>query len=249
MRSERIVDQWIGIALTLVGALATIWLSAAGKLTLYIHPRYTVFTVALAALAAVGVIGAIIVLPPSRAEHDHDHGAHPSKSRWFTWARVAVLVCAAFALLVLPPATLSSTTRQNRDLVTSGQRLDSTDTQALAGVDSTTFSVKDWAALLQQGGPEAVVGKEVDVSGYVLDQGEDDVFFVVRMMVSCCAVDAQPLGFGVYRPGWREELEPSAWIAITGRFAHNPNSGSRHPAVVQAASLTPIDEPDQPYVF
>ena len=43
----------------------------------------------------------------------------------------------------------------------------------LAGGNSATFTVKDWEALLSQGGPEAVLGKDVDVSGYVLDQGKD----------------------------------------------------------------------------
>ena len=83
----------------------------------------------------------------------------------------------------------------------------------------------------------------------MLDQGEDDVFFVVRMIVSCCAVDAQPIGVPVYRPGWRDELEPSAWVAITGTFVENTDRDSDQQTMIKVGSLSEIDEPDQPYVF
>ena len=230
--------------------VATIWLTLTGRLTLYIHPRYTVFTMAMAVLGGIIVTAAIVVTSRAPDEDEHDHDVRPVlRTRLLSWSRVAILVIAAVALLVVPPATLSSTTRQNRELVTSGQALDSADTQQLAGGNSASFTVKDWAALLSQGGPEAVLGKDVDVSGYVLDQGEDDVFFVVRMIVSCCAVDAQPIGVPVYRPGWREEFEPSAWLAITGAFVENTDPDSDQQTVIKVGSLREIDEPDQPYVF
>ena len=67
----------------LVGAVATLWLAATGKLTLYIHPRYTVFTVVMASAAVILVLAAFAVLPGRREDdhhhHDHDHDAHPSQ--------------------------------------------------------------------------------------------------------------------------------------------------------------------------
>ena len=160
-----------------------------------------------------------------------------------------MLICAVLALLVIPPATLSSTARQNRELVTSGRALNSAKALPLVGADPATFSVKDWAALLTQGGPEAVLGKQVDLSGYVLDRGENDVFFIARFAVSCCAVDAQPIGVPAYRPGWREEIEPGAWITIKGAFVKNPSPDSQESVAIEVGSLARIDEPDQPYVF
>ncbi len=250
MRSERLVSRWVGVGLTQIGVVATIWLTLTGRLMLYIHPRYMVFTMAMAVLGGIIVTAAIVVTSRAPDEDEHDHDVRPGpRTRLLSWARVAILVISALALLVVPPATLSSSTRQNRELVTSGQALDSADTQQLAGGNPASFTVKDWAALLSQGGPEAVLGKDVDVSGYVLDQGEDDVFFVVRMIVSCCTVDAQPIGVPVYRPGWREEFEPSAWVAITGTFVENTDRASDQQTVIKVGSLSEIDEPDQPYVF
>ncbi len=288
MRSDAAIGRWIGPALTMIGVVATLWLAATGKLTLYIHPRYTVFTVSLALVAGVVVIAAAVVLAagdgsdaagddhPERHPHDHARPSRPrrppqprgsptttkvkprplrgpvrraERQRLASGAQVLILVCAALALLVVPPATLSARTRQNRELVTSGQALDSADTKALSGGNPATFTVKDWAALLRNGGPDAVLRRPVTVSGYVLDQGEKDVFFAVRLIVSCCAVDAQPIGVPVYRPNWRGELDPGGWIELTGTFAENPDPDSRYPTVIAVDTLTPIDEPDQPYVF
>ena len=132
MRSERLISRWVGVGLTQVGVVATIWLTLTGRLTLYIHPRYTVFTMAMAVLGGIIVTAAIVVTSraPDEAEHDHDRDVPPARAtRLLSWSRVAILVIAGLALLVVPPATLSSTTRQNRELVTSGQALDSADTR------------------------------------------------------------------------------------------------------------------------
>ncbi len=252
MRFEDVVRNWSGAALALVGAIATLWLAATGRLTLYVHPRYTLLTVIMAVLPLLVLVGmaAVGVSSAAAEDGDHDHVTRVSAfGRLLIWSNGAVFICAALALLVIPPATLSSTTRQARELVTSGQALDSTKVSALFGADPATFSVKDWAALLSQGGPEAVLGKQVDLSGYVLDRDEEDVFFIARLAVSCCAVDAQPIGVPVYRPGWRDEIEPGAWIRIEGAFVKNPSRDSQEGVAIGVGSLANIEKPDQPYVF
>jgi uncharacterized repeat protein (TIGR03943 family) len=252
LRFEDVLRNWSGAALALVGVIATLWHAATGKLTLYVHPRYTLLTVIMAVLTLLVLVlmAAVGGSPAGAEDRRHDHVTRVSAfGRLLIWSNGAVLICAALALLVIPPATLSSTTRQNRELLTSGQALDSTKVAALVGADPATFSVKDWAALLNQGGPEAVLGKQVDLSGYVLDRNEEDVFFIARLAVSCCAVDAQPIGVPVYRPGWRDEIEPGAWIRIEGAFVNNPSPVSQEEVAIGVGSLANIEEPDQPYVF
>jgi uncharacterized repeat protein (TIGR03943 family) len=257
LRLERQVQAWVGTALTTLGAVSTLWLAATGRLTLYIHPRYTIFTVVMAVLATVLVLAAVAAGPGRDDQLDHDHSApghdHSApdarRGQVLGWVRVAVLIAAALALLVVPPATLSPRMLQNRDIVSAGQRLDTTDVSNLQGGDPATFSLKDWAALLQQGGVESVLGQDVKVSGYVLDQGEEDVFFIARLTVTCCAVDSQPVGLPVSRPNWKQELRPSTWIAVEGKFGEGIGRAGRHPALIQPGTLTRIDPPDNPYVF
>jgi uncharacterized repeat protein (TIGR03943 family) len=240
----------VGPALAVLGVVSTLWLAATGQLTLYVHPRYTVFTVVMAVVAAVLLLAAVAVRPGHRDQVDHDHSAPADyRDRALGWFRLAVLVGAAFALLVVPPATLSPRMLASRDIVSTGQQLDRIDLPSLQGGNSATFSLKDWAALLQQGGSAAVLGQDVDISGYVLDQGEEDVFFIARMTVTCCAVDAQPVGLPVHRPNWKDEFRPSTWIALKGTLVEDAGRSGRHPTLIRVSTLTRIDEPDNPYVF
>jgi uncharacterized repeat protein (TIGR03943 family) len=247
---DRSIGRWIGTALALVAVAATIWLAAAGKLSLYIHPRYTVFTVLLASLAGLAAVAAIVAGSPG---HAHDHAPAPrQQSLWHRlnrWLVLAVLVGAIVGMLVLPPSTLSSTARQNRTLVTSGHALDATNTTALVGGNSASFSVKDWAALLREGGAGAVLGRKVDLTGYVLGQGNDNTFFVTRLLVSCCAVDSQPVGVPVYLPNWREQFAAGGWIAVKGTFVDESEREVRFPTAIKISTIKKIDEPSQPYVF
>jgi uncharacterized repeat protein (TIGR03943 family) len=258
---DRSVGRWIGTALALVAVAATIWLAAADKLSLYIHPRYTLFTVLLASLAGLAAVAAIV----AGSGEDHGHGHHdpedghdhvagrpPALSLWGRlnrWLVLVVLVGAIVGMLVLPPSTLSATARQNRTLVTSGHALDATNTTALVGGNSATFTVKDWAALLREGGAGAVLGRKADLTGYVLAQGDDNTFFVTRLLVSCCAVDSQPVGVPVYLPNWRDQLAAGGWIAVKGTFVDESERETRFPTAIKISTIKKIDEPSQPYVF
>ena len=52
-----------------------------------------------------------------------------------------------------------------------------------------------------------------------------------------------------YRPGWRDEIEPGAWITIKGTFVKNPSPDSQESVAIGVNSIAKIDEPDQTYVF
>ena len=261
MPADAWLRRWLGAALTLLGAVATIWLALVGKLGFYIHPRYTVFTVTLAALGAVLVIAAVVTAGSRSAasdhddDHDHDDAADPGsnssprRARLLGGLRAALLVSAAMALLVIPPSTLTERARLDRDLATSDQGLGANETTVLAGGDPATFSVKDWASQLRTGGQAAVLGQHVELSGYVLDRGEDDVFFLVRMLITCCAVDAHPVGVPVSRPDWRRDFKPGQWVAVDGTFGENPDRDSRSATVIRPQHVTRIQEPAKPYVF
>ena len=61
-----------GMILLLIIAVATLWLAATGRLTLYIHQRYVVFTTGMAVVALVMASASIIA--QSRT-HQHTHFA------------------------------------------------------------------------------------------------------------------------------------------------------------------------------
>jgi putative membrane protein len=248
--------------LALIGIVATVWLAATDRLGLYIHPRYFWFTVIMAAIGAVLVVAAFAVapLPESREEeHEHEHDGHvhaeepsPTRAGGIRAALAATIVVgAAIALLVLPPATLTSATASQRSINSSGATVDQ-DAPALVGGDTSQFTVKDWALLLRQSPDASTFADEtVDVTGFVTASPDDpdNVFYVARFVVTCCAVDAQPVGVPVYLPGWTERFSPDQWVTASGPIVPNPGSPSTDALLLAPDEISVTDQPDQPYVY
>jgi uncharacterized repeat protein (TIGR03943 family) len=250
---RRLVARWQGILLALIGIVATAWLAATDRLGLYIHPRYFWFTVIMAAIAAVLVVAAFALAPLAEPEsHEHAPDASTRRSGSIRAALAATIVVgAAFALLVLPPATLTSATATQRSINSTGATLDR-NVPVFAGGDTSQFTVKDWAMLLRQG-PDAstFADKTVDVTGFVTASPDDpeNVFYVARFVVTCCAVDAQPVGVPVYLPRWAERFAADQWVEASGVFAPNPGSPSSEALLLTPDELSVVEQPDQPYVF
>ena len=234
-----------------VVVVATLWLAATNQLILYIHPRYVVFTVIMAVIALVFVCASAFLREP------HDHDTPPTRRQnVLSAAALGLSAVIALGLVVVPPATLSSATLEQRAINDSG--LSDTQGQSVAAVGSTTdaafakFTVLDWSSLLRQTSELSFFsGKPVDVVGFVSADPDDpdDVFYVTRFVVTCCAVDAQPVGVPVYQPGWSSTLETDEWVRVQGPFASNPSARSRQPLAVMPQGVQQVDQPADPYVY
>lgn len=260
MWSDRFLSHWRGILLSLIGVVAICWLALTGRLGLYIHPRYFAFTVIMAVLAGAVILLAF-VLVPGREDHEHDHdhdhghgasGAEGSRSRrnWVLAGQAALLVGTAVALLVLPPATLTTTTVQQRD-INGALAVGELDSAELAGADYSGFTVKDWATIIRTGSTDFLSGKTPTLVGFITPDTDDpdDVFYVARFAITCCAVDAQPIGVPVYLPGWKDRFGEDQWVSVTGAFVPTPGGSSVHELVIDPASVEPVDVPADPYVY
>ena len=271
---RRLLEHWRGIALAAIGVVATLWLGVTGQLGLYIHPRYFVFTVIMAVVALVFIVLAFAVVPGRGDEpHEHEHGhgdgsgahvddgsdaaatapggggrvAASARARIGTAVSATIIVAAVVALLALPPATLTTATASNRELNAVGAVGDTA--PDLVGGDTSSFTVKDWALLLRQLPDPAMFTEPVEVTGFVLPAPDrpGDVFYVARFTVTCCAVDAQPVGVAVHLPGWGDRFTADEWVTVTGRIAVDPAGGSA--LVLLPDNVEPTEQPEQPYVF
>jgi putative membrane protein len=254
------------------GVVSTLWLTITGQLGLYIHPRYFVFTGIMAVIGLVATVAGFALRPADAAEeHDHAHDHDPlglaapaapatrSAERRRLRARVGRLAVAGVvtitvvAVLVLPPRTLTSSTVTQRALNSSTVASDAAPDEELLGTsDFSTLGVKDWSVLLSQTtDPTFFTSKSVDVTGFVSADPDDpeDVFYVTRFVVTCCAVDAQPVGVPVYQPGWASTLEVDEWVRVTGPFASNPSAKSRQPLAVMPQGVEQVEQPADPYVY
>lgn len=275
---ERLLSRWRGVALTLFTVVATVWLSMTGGLSLYIHPRYFVFTSIMAVIGGILAIAAIAVTP-ARDGHDHEGGhdhshesdalgssrsrRHNRRPRLGARQRIAVIasttvtllvVATAFvALIVAPPVTLSSAAVENRSLNANAQTVDSPidEGETLRGRDTSSFTVKDWAAMLRQGdGEQQVMGERAKLVGFVtVDPDAPDAFILARFVVNCCAIDATPVGVAVHQPGWQANYPVDSWVEVDGAFVTNPSASSAEPVALMPTTVTAIDQPSDPYVY
>ena len=275
----RNLQYWRGVVLigSISGLILVFWLS--GQLSFFIHPRYNVFTVVMTAIAVVLSLMALVIssrvrkntrveAPASTVpllehglDHDHEHddndGVELPTTRLGAITAVTAAVVSAFALIalvVLPPATLSTVTVENRALNQAALG----DTQAAFasaqnGEEATflAFTVREWAGILRQTqDPAFFQGKPVDVVGFVVaDRDNPGTFFVTRFVVSCCAVDAQPVGVAVYEPGFEQNFPPESWVRVVGEFVLNPDTSSSHPLVLRPFEILPTEQPRDPYLF
>ena len=244
--------SWWGVALVAVAVVATLWLGVTGDLTLYIHPRYVLFTMIMAVVALLLTIASAATRP------QHEHG-QPAPQRWWSLPlRVGGVVLAlaiAVALVAVPPATLTAATASQRTI--NGSSIGA-DTQSLESASTASdavfakFTVLDWSSLLRQTSDAAFYeGKSVDVVGFITPDEDDpqNLFYVSRFVITCCAVDAQPIGVPVYQPGWGGSLAEGDWVRLTGGFAANPSTASTQPIALLPATTEEVAEPDDPYLF
>ena len=269
---SRLMTRWKGLALTLLAAIATVWLGVTGQLGLYINPRYYVFTLIMAGIAFVLTIGALLVIPGPREDAEHDHvgavgpdgrgpDAHdvagagrrrPLLAFGGSLTALVIVAAAAVALLVVPPSSLTSAAVEQRSLNGSSNSLANAGPPPGTSDDTSAYSVKDWAALIRQGASaDDLSGRTATLTGFVTPDADDpdNVFFVARFVVTCCAVDAQPVGVPVYSPGWSSTYATDSWVTVTGEFEANPSVLSAATTVVRPDSLTAVDQPSEPYVY
>ena len=115
-----------------------------------------------------------------------------------------------------------------------------------------SFTVLDWASLLRQTSDVGFyAGKPVTVQGFIVPDPDDpdNVFYVSRFFVTCCAVDAQPAGIPVHYPGWASSFATDDWVDVSGEISTNPSRTSTQPLAVIPDAVVPIEQPSDPYLF
>ncbi len=248
MRFKQFMERWQGIFLCLVGCVASLWLGATKNLNLYIHPRYITFTIVLSLIAAaIGVYS---------FRHRY-HAEKSKKTRTINLIPISIgLLCliSLVGLLVIKPATLTTSTVNQRGINSGiGAGIKTNDAMPLFnGGNFRNFTIKDWASLLVQTNDQSFYnGKSVDIVGFISPDPDDsqNVFFVSRFVVTCCAVDARPIGVPIYDPGWQSRYKANEWVQAKGGFMANPSSASQQKIVVKLDSIVIVPQPKDPYVY
>jgi uncharacterized repeat protein (TIGR03943 family) len=175
-----------------------------------------------------------------------------------SWRPSLTVLVAGFVLVAaysLPARTLSSDTAQQRSSNFNDTQLQpsggtGSNTLALFNVDTSQLNIADWvSAFNMKTSASFYEGKKVDVVGFVFHPKgtPKDVFYVARFRLTCCAVDAQPMGLPVYSAGWQDEFKEDSWVHVKGSFTQT-DQDIAEPAIIEPQSIEPTDQPAFPYI-
>lgn len=194
-------------------------------------------------------------------DHDHKHEHHKDEKAkgvwsslgnfWQKFQTVAAVILIVLPLILgflLPVRPLSAVTAQQRVVDLNGFR--STESTASLFLKNTrNYTLGDWIKVINNN-PDInrFVDKEVRVSGFIFSpDANTQQFLVSRFLITCCAVDARPLGLWV-EANWQESFRENQWVEVNGRFISKEVNG-QPTLVVVPELINQISEPSDPYVF
>ena len=109
--------------------------------------------------------------------------------------------------------------------------------------------------------PDAYTGQKVKVTGFVINlpQLNDNYLLLGRFILTCCAVDAYPVGLPVKLEASRSAYPADSWLEITGEMATellNLDTQKvqgvplqKRQLVIVAKTVKPIPPPADPYGY
>jgi uncharacterized repeat protein (TIGR03943 family) len=160
-------------------------------------------------LVVLGV--ASIVLRRTRAGTDpHGHPEHPHRFD-VGWLLVAPML----ALLVLAPPALGGFSAARAG--TALGSVSASDVAPLPDGDPVRISVLDYASRAVFDHGASLQGRQVTLSGFLLP-GPHGAWYLTRMVITCCAADAQPIKVGItgHLP---DTPHANDWIEVTGGYS------------------------------
>jgi uncharacterized repeat protein (TIGR03943 family) len=204
----------------------------------------------LYAAGAVILVVALITLwqtlrPATRTDTpDHDeplrHLGHSHRGFDVGWLLVVPM---ALLLLVAPPAIGSYEAARTGSALPPAP---SSPYPPLPAGDLIAMSVIDYASRAVFGAGKTLQGRQVTLTGFLTTAPGG--WYLTRMVVTCCAADAQPVKVGLSGT-LPAGVASDQWMQVTGAYttqaAKDPVNGATIPYLLTAAQ--PVAVPAQPY--
>ncbi|MDO0929032.1 TIGR03943 family protein [Streptomyces sp. TG1A-8] len=173
------------------------------------------------------------------ADHGDDgHGHHHSGAPRAAW----LLFLPALSLLVYAPPALGAYTasREAPRAITHQDDFD-----PLPAASPLPITLSDFTRRVQQDRTRAIRDRTVRMTGFVTSGRRGDGWFLTRIIISCCAADAQSVKVRVHGTP-----APSAntWVVVTGTWHPGGTLGtSSAPVALDARSVEKTAKPVNAY--
>ncbi|KOV72397.1 membrane protein [Streptomyces sp. NRRL WC-3618] len=196
-----------------------------------------------ALLILLGVADAVSSLRRREADEHAGHGddghGHPDSGA----PRIAwLLFLPALSLLVYAPPALGAYTASREPAKAVAPQ---DDFDPLPATSPIPITLSDFTSRVQQDRSRAIEGRPVRMTGFVTFAEQSDSWFLTRIMISCCAADAQSVKVRIHGTP-----APSAntWVAVTGTWHPGGTLGtSSASAALDARSVRKVAKPANSY--
>ncbi|WP_204106281.1 MULTISPECIES: TIGR03943 family protein [Spirulina sp. CCY15215] len=242
---------WFDVFALLNWGLLMVKYRFTGQLQLLIHPNY--FTLVL--ITGIVLIALSGIRTWQLLKQLRRGGSREPEVRHITifppGVATALLAIAAIAGLIVPPKVLASDTALQRG-ITESLPFTRTQVQSFTSrIKPEDRSLMDWIRTLNAyPEPDAYTDLPANVTGFVvhIDSLPEDYLMISRFVITCCAVDAYPVGLPVKLPSTRDQFPPDTWLKIEGVMTTEELNGERR-LVINAIDANKIDTPSNPYEF
>ena len=224
-----------------------------GKLDWYIHQRFMPLTVL--AIMALFIIGIALLLQARLTstdeyededghEHsdDHDHAVSP-------W-RLAIIVIPLLIGILIPAKPLTADAMSSKGVSSNAPVISNSSSAVKLDQAADERNILDWTRLFNSSDdPGTYLGQSANVIGFVYHDPrlKNGQFLVSRFALVCCTADAFALGMVVDWPQ-SSALPNDQWIKVKGPVQTTDLENQKLP-LIQASSVEPVQQPDQPYLF
>lgn len=166
--------------------------------------------------------------------HGHDHSTVPGVA----W----LLFLPALSLLLYAPPALGAYTasRQAPKAVTEQDHFD-----ALPATSPVPMTLTDFTSRVQQDRKQAVKGRSVQLTGFVTPDNQGDGWYLTRLILNCCAADAQSVKVRVHGT---PALPADTWVSVTGTWHTGGTLGTKSaPVALDARTVRKVARPTNGY--
>ncbi|MGY1499428.1 TIGR03943 family putative permease subunit [Streptomyces sp. QTS52] len=194
-------------------------------------------------LVLLGVVAAVARRPAEGAHDDHGHDQSDGHSHGHGPRVAWLLTLPALALLLFPPPALGSYSADREAAQRAAQGVGTF--PALPAGNPLELTVGEFGSRAIFDSGRSLTGRTVRLTGFVT-HGDDGVWYVTRLLVSCCAADASTSKVEI-----RDADAPvtDTWVTVTGTWVPKGRLGSdaAWPPVLDAGSVKTVAEPSNPY--
>lgn len=264
MNTLKLTDSWynyLDIMAIFLWSLLLFKYWITGELNLLIHPNYFLLVLATSILLFVlSIVKIILLILKSKnlkkinASNDNPYTNLLPKG----WAS-SLLILVAILGLIISPKVLSSQTALQRGVLDS---LPPTTVETQSFLNQTppeNRSLIEWVRTLNAyPEPDNYTGKKANITGFVvhLDNLPDNYIYLSRFVLTCCTVDAYPVGILIELPKSREEYPPDTWLEIQGIMKTETlpsldasQQREKRQLVLLAQNIKVIPTPSNPYAY